>query len=72
MTGSLLSVIVLSGTSTALNIYVNYAGRVSRVYGALTGFIVIMLWIYVANLSLLVGAETDAAMAEFKTGGAYP
>jgi uncharacterized BrkB/YihY/UPF0761 family membrane protein len=39
----------------------------SRVYGTLTGFIVLMLWIYIANLSLLVGAETDTAVAQLKT-----
>jgi membrane protein len=64
--GSILSVLSLSATSSALNFYMNHAGSVSRLYGTLTGFIVIMLWIYVANLSLLIGAETDAAVAEFK------
>jgi membrane protein len=65
--GSILSVLSLSATSSALNFYMNHAGSVSRLYGTLTGFIVIMLWIYVANLSLLIGAEMDAAVAEFKT-----
>jgi uncharacterized BrkB/YihY/UPF0761 family membrane protein len=63
--GSMLILLSLSAISSALNFYTNHAGRLSRVYGALTGFIVIMLWIYVANLSLLIGAEADAAVAEF-------
>ena len=65
--GSVVSVLSLSLTSSALNFYMNHADNISRLYGTLTGFIVIMLWIYVANLSLLVGAETDAALTEFKT-----
>jgi membrane protein len=68
--GSSLSVISLFLTSALLNVYVNHSGRMSRVYGTLTGFIVLMLWIYIANLSLLVGAETDTAVAELKTHGA--
>jgi membrane protein len=64
--GTILSVFSLSATSSALNFYMNHAGSVSRLYGTLTGFTVIMLWIYVANLSLLIGAETDATVSEFK------
>jgi len=68
--GSVLSVLSLSLTSSALNFYMNHAGNIARLYGTLTGFMVIMLWIYVANLSLLVGAETDAVLTEFKTQAA--
>ncbi len=68
--GSVLSVLSLSLTSSALNFYMNHATNISRLYGTLTGFIVIMLWIYVANLSLLIGAETDTALTEFKTDAA--
>src|SRR5262249_48885624 len=68
--GSLLSVLCLCAMGFVLNAYVNHVGTVARVYGALTSFIVVMLWIYLGNLSLLVGAETDAAVAELKVHGA--
>jgi uncharacterized BrkB/YihY/UPF0761 family membrane protein len=40
------------------------------VYGTLAGFIILMTWIYLATLILLIGAETDAALDEWKARGA--
>jgi uncharacterized BrkB/YihY/UPF0761 family membrane protein len=65
--GSVVSVFSLSLTSSALNFYMNHAGNISRLYGTLAGSIVIMPWIYVANLSLLAGRKADAALTAFKT-----
>ena len=42
-----------------LNLYVKHFSSYPRIYGALAGFIVLMLWIYIASLILLIGAETD-------------
>jgi len=50
-------------------IYLAHGSNVSALYGALAGFIVLMLWIYLANLMLLIGAETDAALRELKLAG---
>ena len=33
-----------------------------RVYGALGGFIILMLWIYIASLIMLIGADTERAI----------
>jgi uncharacterized BrkB/YihY/UPF0761 family membrane protein len=33
----------------------------ARIYGTLTGFIVMMLWIYIVTISILLGAQADAA-----------
>jgi uncharacterized BrkB/YihY/UPF0761 family membrane protein len=35
-----------------------------RIYGTLAGFIALMLWIYMSIVILLIGAETDTAIAE--------
>lgn len=32
----------------------------ARIYGALTGIIVMMLWIYIVTISILLGARADA------------
>jgi membrane protein len=50
-------------------IYLAHGSNVSALYGALAGFIVLMLWIYLANLMLLIGAETDTALRELKLAG---
>jgi membrane protein len=55
--------------TTGFEIYLAHGSNVSAVYGALAGFIVLMLWIYLANLMLLIGAETDTALRELKLAG---
>jgi len=52
---------------TAFDFYVAHSSQISRIYGALAGFIVLMLWIYIANLALIVGAETDSVFLELRT-----
>jgi membrane protein len=52
--------------TVAFEIYLAHGASVSALYGALAGFIVLMVWIYLANLMLLIGAETDTALRELK------
>ena len=55
--------------SVAFNIYIQHSPNIPRVYGTLAGFIVFMMWIYMANLILLIGAETDTAIEEMQKEG---
>lgn len=66
MPGSAFTVICFVVASAILKLYVTYNHSMSRIYGALTGFIVLMLWIYLANLSVLLGAQTDAVLLQLK------
>jgi membrane protein len=50
-------------------VYLAHGSNVPTLYGALAGFIVLMLWIYLANLILLIGAETDTVWRELKVSG---
>jgi len=52
--------------TTLFDFYVAHSSEISRIYGALAGFIVLMLWIYAANLALIVGAETDSVFLELR------
>jgi membrane protein len=54
--------------SVGLNFYVRHNTTFPHIYGTLGGFIVFMLWIYMAVVVLLIGAETDTAMAEMRGG----
>jgi len=65
--GMILTVLSLSVITSAFNFYMKHTSEISQVYGALTGFIVMMLWIYLASFSLILGAETDTAVAELST-----
>jgi membrane protein len=62
--GMVLSVLCLSVITSGFNFYMKHTTEFSQVYGALTGFIVMMLWIYLASFSLILGAETDSAINE--------
>jgi membrane protein len=42
------------------NLYFRFFNSYPRIYGALGGFIILMLWIYLASLILLIGAETGS------------
>ena len=64
--GMILSVFGLSLITSGFNFYMKHTTEISQVYGALTGFIVMMLWIYLASFSLILGAETDTAINEFR------
>jgi membrane protein len=64
--GMVLSVLCLSVITSGFNFYMKHTTEISQVYGALTGFIVIMLWVYLASFSLILGAETDSAINDFR------
>ena len=44
--------------------------QLSQIYGAMAGFIILVTWIYVASLILLIGAETDSIVENFRRSGA--
>jgi membrane protein len=64
--GTLLVALSFIGATIAFELYLAHGSNVPTLYGALAGFIVLMLWIYLANLILLIGAETDTAWRELQ------
>jgi membrane protein len=60
--GSFIALLVLAITTAAFSIYVSNFGNYERTYGAIAGVIIFLLWIWLANLSLLFGAEFDAEL----------
>jgi membrane protein len=60
--GTAFAVLALGGTTAAFNVYVQHFASYPQIYGALGGFILLMIWIYLICLILLVGAETDRAI----------
>jgi membrane protein len=62
--GGAFAVITLVAATMGLDSYVRHFPSYPRIYGTLGGFIVLMLWIYIASFILLVGAETDREMEE--------
>ncbi|MFP5315290.1 MAG: YihY/virulence factor BrkB family protein [Actinomycetes bacterium] len=60
--GSLIALIVLALTTVAFSFYVANFGSYQQTYGAIAGVIIFLLWLWLANLSLLFGAEFDAEL----------
>jgi membrane protein len=62
--GTAFVVLTLVASTMGLNVYVKHFSTYPAIYGTLGGVIVLMLWIYVASIILLVGAEADHEIAE--------
>lgn len=59
--GTLFAMALFVGTAFGFSVYVQDFANYSRVYGALAGAIILLLWVYAFSLILLVGAEIDDA-----------
>jgi membrane protein len=60
--GSLLAIVVLVIASLGFGFYIANFSNYDRTYGSLAGVIVFLLWLWIANLALLFGAEFDAEL----------
>jgi membrane protein len=60
--GSVLAVVIALIASAGFGIYVAYFGSYNQTYGTLGGIIVFLVWLWIVNLALLVGAEFNAEL----------
>jgi membrane protein len=54
--GALLAAVLWVIASVGFSIYVSYFGSYDATYGVLGAVIVLLIWLYVGNLALLIGA----------------
>jgi membrane protein len=59
-TGSILAILLLGIASVLFAFYVANFGSYDKTYGTLAGVVVFLLWIWIANVVLLLGAELDS------------
>jgi membrane protein len=60
--GAFTALVVLAVTTAAFSFYIANFSNYDKTYGAIAGVIVLLLWLWLANLSLLFGAEFDAEL----------
>ncbi|WP_347108685.1 YihY/virulence factor BrkB family protein [Paenarthrobacter sp. S56] len=60
--GSFIALVIFALASLAFGFYVANFGNYNKTYGALAGVIIMLLWLWILNMSLLFGAEFDAEM----------
>ena len=53
---------MLALATAAFGFYVGNFSNYDRTYGSLAGVIIFLLWLWIANLALLFGAEFDAEL----------
>jgi membrane protein len=69
-TGTVFVALSFAIGTLGLNLYVRFSPMLPRIYGTLAGFIILMMWIYMATLVLLIGAETDSVVEDLRALGA--
>jgi membrane protein len=70
--GATLGVLVLIASSLGFRLYLHFGSSYSATYGALAGVVLMMLWLYLAFLSLLVGAEINSVIEHAAPHGRAP
>ena len=70
--GSTLGVLALIAASVGFQFYLRFGNTYSETYGALAGVVLMMLWLYLAALTLLVGAEVNCVIEQAAPHGRSP
>lgn len=61
--GAVVAIVALGIASALFAFYVANFGSYDKTYGTLAGIIVFLLWVWIANVVLLLGAELDVEIA---------
>src|ERR1700737_3778049 len=64
--GNTFSVTGIVIVSIGFNVFLLYSPTVPQVYTVLAGFVILMTWIYVANVIVLIGTELDMGISLLK------
>jgi len=65
--GTLFATATLVAGTSGVNFYVRHVGHYYETYGTIGAFFVLMVWIFVSSLTLLVGAEINAALERLRS-----
>ncbi|WP_406041988.1 YihY/virulence factor BrkB family protein [Micromonospora sp. NBC_00898] len=60
--GGLLAVVIWLVISGLFALYVSNFGSYNKTYGALAGVIIFLVWLWLSNIAILLGAEFDAEL----------
>lgn len=64
--GAVVAISVLSIASAGFALYIGNFANYDRIYGSFAGIIVFALWMWIANIALLVGVEFDAEVVRIR------
>lgn len=64
--GGLVAVLLWASATAGFAFYVGNFGSYNKIYGSLAGVIVFLVWLWISNIAVLLGAELDAELARGK------
>jgi membrane protein len=64
--GAMFAIVVWALATAGFAVYVVTIGQYERVYGWIGGGIVLLIWMYISNLVLVIGAEVDAEIVRLR------
>ncbi|WP_343070802.1 YihY/virulence factor BrkB family protein [Streptomyces bathyalis] len=64
--GGALAVMLWLVASLGFALYASHVGTYHRLYGSLAGIVVFLIWLWMSNLALLVGAQFNAELAKLR------
>jgi membrane protein len=60
--GGLIAVLVWIVASALFGVYVSFSGSYNKTYGTLATVIIFLVWLWITNIAILLGAEFNAEM----------
>ena len=72
ITGALVATILFELLKRGFGIYLSFLGSYQTLYGALATLPIFLIWMYLAWLTVLVGAEVAASLPEWRSGRRDP
>ena len=64
--GAFVGVLLWLGISRVFGFYLQHWGRYDAMYGALGGAIVFLIWLWLSNMAVLLGAEINDVLADLR------
>lgn len=61
--GGVFAIVLWIAASGLFALYVSTFGSYDKTYGAIAGMIVFLVWLWISNIAVLLGAELDAELA---------
>ena len=61
--GGALAALLWLAASAGFSVYAAHVGTYQRLYGSLSGVVVFLVWLWMSNLALLLGAQFNVELA---------